>query len=73
LFDLVTTLGRWLRLVMRNRRIQARVEADPAKMSYMDEALTPTTGGAVDHFVEVFADKIPNTHGRPAQSVAAGG
>src|ERR1700684_2100009 len=25
LFDLVTTLGRWLRLVMRNRRIQARV------------------------------------------------
>jgi radical SAM superfamily enzyme YgiQ (UPF0313 family) len=73
IFDLVTTLGRWLRLVRRYHRIQARVEADPEKMNYMDEALTPTTSGAVDHFVEVFADKIPNTHGRPVQPVAAGG
>ena len=73
LFDLVSTLGKWLQLVRRNRRIQARVEADPAKMDYMDEALTPTTGGDVDHFVEVFADKIPHTHGAPVQAVAAGG
>ncbi len=72
-FDLVTTLGRWLQMVRRYRRIQARVEADPAKMNYMDEALTPTTSGDIDHFVEVFADKIPNTHGRPVQPVAAGG
>ena len=72
-FDLVTTMGRWLQLVRRYRRIQARVEADPARMSYMDEALTPTTSGAIDHFVEVFADKIPNTHGRPVQPVAAAG
>jgi pyruvate-formate lyase-activating enzyme len=73
LFDLVTTLGRWLQLVRRNRRIQRLVEADPAKLNYMDEALTPTTGGEVDHFVEVFADKIPHTHGAPVQAVAAGG
>jgi pyruvate-formate lyase-activating enzyme len=73
LFDLVTTMGRWLQLVRRNRRIQARVEADPARMNYMDEALTPTTTGDIDHFVEVFADKIPNTHGRPVQPVAAAG
>jgi hypothetical protein len=72
-FDLVTTLGRWLQLVRRYHRIQARVEADPAKLNYMDEALTPTTTGDIDHFVEVFADKIPNTHGRPVQPVAAGG
>jgi radical SAM superfamily enzyme YgiQ (UPF0313 family) len=73
LFDQVATLGKWLQLVRRNRRIQARVEADPAKMDYMDEALTPTVTGDVDHFVEVFADKIPHTHGAPVQAVAAGG
>jgi radical SAM superfamily enzyme YgiQ (UPF0313 family) len=73
LYDLVTTLGKWLQLVRRNRRIQARVEADPAKLDYMDEALTPTITGDVDHFVEVFADKIPHTHGAPVQAVAAAG
>jgi radical SAM superfamily enzyme YgiQ (UPF0313 family) len=73
IFDLAKTLAQWLELVRRYRRIQARVEADPARMSYMDEALTPTTSGGVDHIVEAFADKIPNTHGRPVQPVAVGG
>jgi hypothetical protein len=31
----------------------------------MDEALTPPRADANDHFVEVFAEKIPKTHGAP--------
>ena len=64
---------RWLRLVRRYKAIQARVEADPAKMDYTDEALTPTVTGGTDHFVEVYADKIPKTHGAPKQHAAVGG
>jgi hypothetical protein len=29
----------WLRLIWRNRRIMARVVADPASRSYFDEAM----------------------------------
>ncbi len=72
-FDFTRTLWQWLRLVRRYRAIQARVEADPEKMNYTDEALTPTVAGTTDHFVEVYADKIPKTHGAPKQRLAAGG
>ena len=45
---------------------------DPASQTHFDEALRPHTGeGATDHFVEVFADKIPHTHGAPVRAVAA--
>ena len=42
-------------------------------MNYTDEALTPTVAGATDHFVEVYADKIPKTHGAPKQRLPASG
>ena len=64
-YDFVSGGLRWLRLLRRNRRIQRRVLADPTVKSYTDEALTPIMAGAADHFVEVFADKIPKTHGAP--------
>jgi hypothetical protein len=53
------------------------VAADPAAASYMDEALRAPSGeGEADHLVEIFADKIPKTHGAPvrpaAQPVMAG-
>jgi hypothetical protein len=64
--------SQWLRLVWRYRRIMARVAADPAAKSYFDEALSPHTGvGETDHFVEVYADKIPHTHGAPARAPTA--
>jgi hypothetical protein len=48
------------------------VKADPAAASYFDEALRPHThAGETDHFVEVFADKIPHTHGAPIRVAAA--
>jgi hypothetical protein len=36
----------------------------------LDEALTPpVVGDAMPHFVQVFADKIPKTHGAPTREV----
>ena len=47
--------------------------ADPAALSYLDEALRPHSGQAeVDKLVEAFADKIPQTHGAPVRVPALG-
>jgi hypothetical protein len=71
-FDFTRSAARWIKLVLRYRKIMARVEADPAKDAYMDEALRPTVGEpGSDHFVQVFADKIPKTHGAPVRVAAA--
>jgi hypothetical protein len=71
-FDFLKVSSRWLRLMWRYRRIMARVVADPAARSYFDEALRPhTQPGETDHFVEVFADKIPHTHGAPVRPAAS--
>ena len=73
-YDFVKVAAQWLRLIRRYRRMMARVVADPASGSYFDEALKPrTTPGETDHFVEVFADKIPHTHGAPVRAPAAVG
>jgi len=67
-FDFLKVAAQWLRLVRRYRRIMARVVADPASRSYIDEALRPYAGrNEPDHLVEMFADKIPKTHGAPVQ------
>src|SRR5262249_25476514 len=53
------------------RRIIARIVKDPAARTHLDEALRPhTSPGETDHFVEVFADKIPHTHGAPVRPAA---
>jgi radical SAM superfamily enzyme YgiQ (UPF0313 family) len=71
--DFLKVAVQWLRLVRRYRSITARVVADPAASSYVDEALSLHTGvGETDHFVEVFADKIPHTHGAPVRAAMAG-
>jgi hypothetical protein len=71
--DFLKTTAQWLRLMWRYRRIMARVVADPAARTHFDEALRPHTGdGELDHFVEVFADKIPHTHGAPVRAAVAG-
>jgi hypothetical protein len=70
--DFLKVTSQWLWLIWRYRRIMARVTADPASRTYFDEALSPHTGvGDTDHFVEVFADKIPHTHGAPVRLAAA--
>jgi len=70
--DFLKATSQWLRLVWRYRRIMARVTADPSSRTHFDEALRPhTVAGETDHFVEVFADKIPHTHGAPVRAPAA--
>jgi radical SAM superfamily enzyme YgiQ (UPF0313 family) len=64
-YDALRAAGQWLRRMLRYRRILKRVVADPATCTYFDEAMQPVTGDSPDHFVEVFADKIPKTHGAP--------
>jgi Radical SAM superfamily len=69
--DFFKITGQWARLIWRYRRIMRRVVADPASRTYLDEALRPHTHqGETDHFVEVFADKIPHTHGAPVLTAA---
>jgi hypothetical protein len=71
-FDFTRSAVRWIKLVLRYRKIMKRVEADPAKDAYIDEALQPSVGEpGSDHFVQVFADKIPKTHGAPVRVAAA--
>jgi hypothetical protein len=65
-FDFLATISRWAGVIWRYRRLMARVAKDPAAHAYSDDALLPHTGaGETDHFVEMFADKIPHTHGAP--------
>jgi radical SAM superfamily enzyme YgiQ (UPF0313 family) len=62
---------RWLRLLRRYRRIMRRVLADPTALHYVDLALQPPSAeAALPDFVQVFADKIPKTHGAPGRAEA---
>ncbi len=71
LVDFLKGTSQWLRLIVRYRRIMARVMKDPSSRTHFDEALRPHTAeSATDHFVEVFADKIPHTHGAPVLTAA---
>jgi hypothetical protein len=64
-YDFVSGAIEWLKVVRRYKGMMKRIAADPATASYVDEALTPIGTGDQDHFVEMFADKIPKTHGAP--------
>jgi hypothetical protein len=67
-YDFVSGALKWLKLLRRYKGMMKRIAADPATASYVDEALTPIGTGQQDHFVEVFADKIPKTHGAPVRA-----
>jgi radical SAM superfamily enzyme YgiQ (UPF0313 family) len=70
-WDFLKVAVRWISLIRRYRRIHARVLADPKSATYMDEALSPPLAGGEDHFVQMYADKIPKTHGAPAREPVA--
>jgi hypothetical protein len=64
--DFLKVCSQWARVILRYRRMMAKVMKDPASRTHFDDALSLHTGGGeTDHFVEVFADKIPHTHGAP--------
>jgi hypothetical protein len=70
-WEFATNVAQWLTLLRRYYGLRRKVKTDPHAAAYVDEAMTPTKSDAMDHFVEVFADKIPNTHGAPPRKVAA--
>jgi len=72
-FDMVKTGVRWGWLVFRYRRMRMRIQSDPQARSYIDASLRTVVGAnATDEFVQVYADRIPHTHGAPVrQAVAA--
>jgi hypothetical protein len=72
-YDFLSGGFKWLRLVLRYKKMMKRIVADPSTASYIDESLrVAPPAGELDHFVEVFADKIPKTHGAPVREAVAG-
>ncbi|MGZ5842683.1 MAG: B12-binding domain-containing radical SAM protein, partial [Xanthobacteraceae bacterium] len=62
----------WLALLHRYRMMRKRIKADPLSPRYIDESLRTTTGAnRVDEFVQVYADRIPKTHGAPPRDMIA--
>jgi hypothetical protein len=71
-FDFVQNAWLWVRKMRHYRRLMERVRSDPGIKDHIDDALRVTTGEPeADDFVELYADKIPNTHGAPKRRVAA--
>ena len=66
-FEGLNALLRWLWLAMRVRVIRKRIQRDPAAAGYIDEALRAAGPAADDKVVDMYADKIPKTHGAPVR------
>ncbi len=62
---------RWWRLIRHHRAIMKRIAADPAAASYTDEALQPVAATPTGNFVDMYADRIPNTYGAPPKHAVA--
>jgi radical SAM superfamily enzyme YgiQ (UPF0313 family) len=72
--DLIVAAMRWYGLVRRYKAIARRVMSTPDAAHYVDEALMPPAANeATPHFVQVFADKIPKTHGAPVREAVTAG
>jgi len=61
---------KWAMLYLKLRRIWQRVEADPHKLDYMDEALRPVSEDEETDLMATFEDAIPQTHGAPSKKKA---
>jgi hypothetical protein len=75
LIEIAMSVGQWLVLARRYRKIMRAALAAPDAHTYMDEALQPPRPQDTElpHFVQVFADKIPKTHGAPTREMTAAG
>jgi len=71
-YDFVKVAAKWAALAWRYRAIYRRVVADPARNTYVDEALKASAEADHAHdFVAAYADKIPDTYGAPKREAAA--
>ena len=66
-YDFLKGVAAWGTLALRHRRMRKRIQHDPASRNYIDESLRVSLEGSnrPDEFMEVYADKIPATHGAP--------
>jgi hypothetical protein len=71
-WDFLRGTSQWVSMAWRHRRIRKRIQHDPRSADYIDESLRVMTEGAnrPDEFMEVYADKIPATHGAPKRPKA---
>jgi len=69
LIESIVTGLRWWSLIRRHTAIRRKVEADANGLSYTDLSLINVKRN--DDFVEVFADKIPDTYGAPVKHAVA--
>jgi hypothetical protein len=71
IFDAARAGAQWLKVSLRYSAMLRRIKADPNARSYVDEATRPVIHQAnePDRLVELFADKIPHTHGAPQRGV----
>jgi hypothetical protein len=71
-YDFCRVAAQWIRVVRLYRAMMKRVIADPAGAIYTDEAMhSPLCEGELDHFVQIYADKIPRTYGAPVRNALA--
>jgi hypothetical protein len=55
----------------RYYRMMKRIKENPEAKSYSDEAMRlPSASDETDKIVELFADKIPHTHGAPVRAAS---
>jgi hypothetical protein len=71
-YDFTKGTYAWISLFIRHRRMRKRIQHDPRSADYIDESLRVTTEGSnrPDEFMEVYADKLPATHGAPRRDKA---
>ena len=63
--------AQWGLIFWRYYRMMKRIKKNPAAKSYSDEAMRlPCESDETDKIVELFADKIPHTHGAPVRAAA---
>jgi radical SAM superfamily enzyme YgiQ (UPF0313 family) len=68
-YDFSKAATQWGLTFWRYHRMRKRIKKNPAAKSYSDEALRlPAASDETDKIVELFADKIPHTHGAPVRA-----
>jgi len=70
-YDFCKAHVQWGLMFWRYYRMMKRIKKDPAAKNYSDEAMRlPSDSDETDKIVELFADKIPHTHGAPVRAAA---
>ncbi|HWW33737.1 MAG TPA: radical SAM protein, partial [Xanthobacteraceae bacterium] len=68
-YDFSTAMAKWGLIFWRYYCMMKRIKKNPAAKSYSDEAMRlPSDSDETDKIVELFADKIPHTHGAPVRA-----